>query len=299
MMIVVPTPVSLVSTNVPANTQPEYAAATSYNLGDQVQVSAAHRVYQSLVAANVGNTPAASPLKWQDMGATDQYLMLDEFVNTASAAVSQLHVQVGLSRPDHFILLGVEGTSITLNLWDKGAIVWTETTNLVYTDPRIAPINNWQGYFFSQSALLYNDLYRALPVLTYSPTLEIIISYPGGTAKLAQVLAGNAIYIGETQYGSEVGILDYSKKTTDTFGRTYLAQGYFAKKNSLQVMVDRSRLDVVYQWLSQVRGIPAVWVGDDETDIMSLLIYGFCRDYSVVVDTPLTTTLRIEIEGLI
>lgn len=299
MRVIVPSTVTLTNTNVPANAEAEYAAGTTYALGNTVQIASLHRVYESLVGANVGNYPPDNPTKWLDLGATEQYKMLDEFVNTQTELAEELHVKVQLDRVDHILLLGVVGTVMALKLWDGVNLLWSEDIDLTYTDPRLAAIEDWQGYFFGQNARLYNDVFRQVTVLAYSPILEIIISYPGGTAKLAKITAGQAVQIGDTQHGVEAGILDFSKKTTDSYGRTYLAQGNYAKKNSLPVWVDSARLDIVYQWLAELRGLACAWVGDEEGGTMALLVYGFFRDFGIVMEGPNKTMLRIEIEGLI
>jgi len=298
MRVIVPSTITLIETNVEANAEAEYNPATTYALGATVQIATAHRVYESLVADNLGNAPADNPTKWLDLGATEQYKMVDEFVNTQTSMAEELHVTVGMDRLDHLLLLGVVGTEINLKLWDGASLLWEETTDLVYTDPLLSVIEDWQGYFFGQNARLYSDIFRQVTVLAFTPTLEITITYPGGTAKLAMVTAGLAVHLGATQYGAEIGILSYSKKVTDGYGRTYLKQGARAKRNQLLVWVDSARIDIVNQWLMELDAIPCAWVGDEKCGTMALLTFGFFRDYGIVLEKTNKTLLRIEIESL-
>lgn len=48
-----------------------YNAATTYGLGDLISVAADFANYESLAAANTGNTPLSSPLWWRKIGPTE------------------------------------------------------------------------------------------------------------------------------------------------------------------------------------------------------------------------------------
>ncbi len=374
MSVIVPSEVTPTYTNVPANTEAEYNAATTYAKGNTVQIASLNRVYESQVDTNLGNYPPDNPLKWLDLGATEQYKMLDEFVNTQTSMATQLHVKVQVDKINHLLLLGVVGTAMALKLWDTTAtsttsvvigtgsksfvtqagkpivagdpititdqaitgnsmtgtiasynavtgdlavtvtsitgsgtisawniasLLWYEDIDLTYTDPRLTAIEDWQQYFFGMDARLYNDIFRAVSVLAFTPTLEITINYAGGTAKLAKVVAGQAVYVGKTQFGAAIGIMSFSKKTTDEWGRTSLKKGASAKTNSLSVWIESARVDVVNQWLTELDGIPCAWIGDGNGGTMALMGYGFYRDFGIVLEQHNQTLCRIEWEGLI
>lgn len=70
MRVIDPRAISLKSTNVAANSQAEWAAGTTYGLGDEIQVTTAtpHTVYKSLRGNNTGRNPADSLTPVQEVG---------------------------------------------------------------------------------------------------------------------------------------------------------------------------------------------------------------------------------------
>lgn len=301
MKVVVPSTATLTYTNVPPNAEAEYSAATTYPLGAKVQIAASHRLYESLIADNLNNSPADNPAKWLDLGATNAYSLLDEFTHTATENPESISIKLAVDRIDHVVLMGVVGSTLDLKLWsaDGLTLLWSESVNLVYTNRDIMGIRTWRQYFFNPPARLYNDLYRQINVLAYTSVLEITIGYPGNTAKCTKVLVGQAVDLGMTLYGVEVGILDFSKKVTDSYGRTYLKQGAYAKRNTLQVDVDNALVDAVYQRLILLRGIACAWLNDNDTGYQCLQVYGFYRDFGVILEGYNESLCRLEIEGLI
>jgi len=105
--------------------------------------------------------------------------------------------------------------------------------------------------------------------------------------------------LGDTRYRPALGILDYSKKDTDAFGRTYLNQGSFAKTVEAEVYIKNYLVDRVNTRLTQLRGQAAVWIGDNGAGYGALLVYGFFTDYSIIMQGPNDSVYRIAIEGLI
>ncbi|MHB8808969.1 MAG: hypothetical protein ACYC9M_03010 [Desulfobulbaceae bacterium] len=301
MKVVEPADMTLTYTNVPNNTEPEYAAGTTYAVGNTVQISGLHRVYESLVDSNLGNYPPDNPAKWLDLGATNAWKMLDEYANTQTENSGSINIKLAVDRIDHVVLMGVVGSTLELKLWsaDGLTLLWSDAVNLAYTNQDIMGIRTWTEYFFAPPARLYNDLYRQVKVLAYTSVLEIIIGYPGNVAKCATVVAGRGVDLGLTLYGVEVGILDFSKKVTDEWGRSFLRQGNYAKRNTLQVQVDNAILDTVVQKLTSLRATGTAWINDNGTGYQCLLVYGFYRDFGVIMEGYTQSLCRLDIEGLI
>ncbi len=70
-------PVEITTTKLTSSTAAEphapaaYAAGTTYALGDIVKVAADFAIYESLAAANTGNTPNINPIWWRVLGPTE------------------------------------------------------------------------------------------------------------------------------------------------------------------------------------------------------------------------------------
>jgi hypothetical protein len=130
--------------------------------------------------------------------------------------------------------------------------------------------------------------------------LHIEIATQGGTAACGLVVIGTSVTIGSTSPSPEIGIADYSKKNTDILGRTYLSQGNWAKTNDIQFWIDNDALDMVYKALASLRGEAVVFdANNDNTSYESLIVYGFWKNFDVIIPCATISKCSIEVEGLI
>lgn len=161
--------------------------------------------------------------------------------------------------------------------------------------------SGWYYYLFSDVQFTQDLIWE---FSRYSDsTLRITITYyTGSTAKCGMVAIGSSIDLGNTQYGVSLGIIDYSQKDTDTLGRTYLNQGDYAKRADISLWIDNTDIDSVRKNLAAVRGTASIFEcnnEDPDTDYTSLLIYGFYREFDIIIPGPVISKCNIDIEGLI
>jgi hypothetical protein len=102
--------------------------------------------------------------------------------------------------------------------------------------------------------------------------------------------------LGFTQYGVDLGILDYSVKETDSFGTPKLIVREFAKKGNFDVLVDQVNLNSVYRKLAKYRATNVLWIGDD--NIAPTIIFGWCRKFNIVLPQLNVNICSLEIEGM-
>ena len=120
-------------------------------------------------------------------------------------------------------------------------------------------------------------------------------------AKCGMMAVGKLNSLGVTLAEPSLGIIDYSKKTTDSLGRTYLSQGVYADRSELDFWLPTSNIDGVMSKLVDLRATPAVYSVDnagEELNYKSLLIYGFYQDFEIVISGPKVSKCKITIEGL-
>jgi len=68
----------LTATNVPENDFPQWAAGTTYSIGNKVVSLTTHKIYESLINSNLGNNPTTDDgTKWLDLGATTRWKAFD------------------------------------------------------------------------------------------------------------------------------------------------------------------------------------------------------------------------------
>lgn len=266
---------------------------TTYALGAKVQYGS--RLYESLVGSNLGNQPDTNPVKWLDYSPDNKHAMFDSQVNTQTTKTSPLTVVV---EPEAAInslgYLNITGTQLVVTVKDApaGTTVYTNTIDL---DGTI--ILDWYMYFFEPYDFKTEVILTNIP--SY-PTAEITTVLSGGsTVAIGSMVYGTLYDLGGTQYGASVGIRDYSIKTTDDFGNTTFVQRAFSRRLEAQVFIDNQRLNSIYKLLSDVRAVPSVWIGSDDSTLSPLVVFGYYKDFNVTIQYPTYSMCSLTIEGLI
>lgn len=254
-----------------------YNAATPYAIGNKSRFNT--RIYESLTAANTGNTPDTSPTHWLDTGADNVFAMFDRLATKTSSMAAG---------GPHFVGF------VTPSAVDAVALMNSAST---YMD---VAINNLAGtigtnYSNTRKANQVFDGYTAGTVVSV-----LIDNAGGGTTVIGELVAGVMKTIGETKLGLGVGIIDYSKKVTDEFGNTTFSVGAYSKRMSPQVLLRKADFNNVFATLVALRASPSVWIASDDPDYSEAAIsYAFFRDFQMLIEYANHCLCNLEIEGLI
>ena len=280
------------STNA-TETYSTYNSGTTYALGAKVVYG--NFTYESLVVSNVGNQPDISPTKWLEIGPSNKWAMFDTKVDTQTTRATPLTVTVTPATViTSLSLLNVDGVTATINITDgpTGPNVYSKTIDLDDTT-----ITDWYMYFFEPYDFRTDIVLTDLPPYS-GAVITVNMIKTAGTVAIGNMLLGNVISLGSTQYGASAGIRDYSVKETDEFGNTAFVVRAFSKRMQAQVFLDNSSLNYVVKTLTNLRAVPAVWIGSEDTQLQPLIVYGFYRDFNIDISYPDNSLCSIEIEGL-
>lgn len=280
-------------------TEADYAvwsAATTYAIADRCIKN--HRIYEALLGSNLNHDPVtdtSSPPYWLDTGPTNRWGMLDDSVSTVTtSATSTMTVVLTPGRMDVLGLLGVDASTVRVQLSTVADGTFYDVTHSLNT--REAPTPSWYDYFFggfiTKSTLVLTDL----PVAG-AATLTLTFSKSAGTVACGLVTFGMSADLGQTQYGAKVGIIDYSRKETDSFGRTQLIQRSFAKTMSVSLYLRGEQVDYAQRKLASVRSTGCLWVAA-KNSYESLSVFGFYRDFDIGIQYFDGSICNITIEGL-
>jgi hypothetical protein len=124
----------------------------------------------------------------------------------------------------------------------------------------------------------------------------------GSPVEVGEMIWGTFYVLGDDgiEQGANVSIIDYSRKDTDNdTGRTTFTRRAYSKRMSGEFMVDNNKINAVQRILADIRAVPSVYIGSDESDYAPLVVYGFYRDFSIDIAYPTRSLCRIEVEGLI
>ena len=297
MRIVRPTEVTdarLISSSVPENDYPVYLANHPYQEGDRVIVLSNHTVYEAL-RASTGVDPVDSPLDWLAIGPTNRWAMFDDRVGTSTTAVGSINLTLDLGIVSGLALLDLKGVlSVRVVMTAPEGTVYDKTINLV--DP--SPVYDWWTYFFEEITIKKFLLLTDLPTYRVSQVSVTISGDPAQTVSVGSFVAGKLLtFNNSVNYGASVGIQDYSVKGRDEFGNSKIVERAFAKRARWNFDVPNNRITLLQRELSDLRAKPAVYIGYEALEPM--VVYGFYKDFDIVISRPTMSECSLDIEGLV
>jgi len=270
-------------------------SGTNYSLNDIVIVTTGvHKKYKSLTgSSNINHYPPTSPTQWVEIGPTNRYAMFDQSGGTISQGSSSvIEFVFTADRINSMGFLDVTASSIRIRATDGTTTFYDRT----YVLPDKAILSNWYDYFYSEIFRTTELIVKDIPAITGS-IFTITITNDTANASIGTFVYGNYSELGGTQYGANIGIIDYSKKSVDEFGQATLVKRTFSKKMDIRIAVKNESLDAVVYKMNSLRSTVCLWAGTTGT-YESLTILGFYRDYSIDISYPTYSILSLQVEGL-
>jgi len=272
-------------------------AATAYASGYRATRSTTHRIYQRIIAGTTATEPESDPVNWLDAGPTNKWAMWDQANSSQTQKEDgySYHVFLGASDvADTLVFDNVDADVIRVTAFTDGfsTVVYDKTIILKTHD-----VDNWYDYFFSDFVYAKTAVFSGLPPLT-GMILEVTVSKTGSVAKVGTCVPGRARRIGNTHFGASVGLVDYSVKSTDSFGKTTLIERPYSKRMNIAVEIRSDAVDGVINALSPYRAKPIMYLGAGGR-YASMVMLGFFRSLDVVIPGPVYSQCNLEIEGLI
>jgi hypothetical protein len=275
-----------------------YNPATTYGLSSiasPVYTYSGHRVYQSIQAANTGNTPISSPLWWTDVGPTNKYGMFDLLRNTATVTASPLTVVLTPGvRIDTVGLVGIVADSVTVSVTSGGVTVYNQTQTLLIT----SFIGNWYQYCFAAFKQDSAALFQNIPPVT-NGIVTITLSRGAGNVSLGSVVMGTAIYLGGSQTSAVDSASNYSTISRDTYGNSQLVQRRSVPQTTQTTWLPSNQVQNVRAARVLLNAAPALWAGIEANPsdfFESFLILGIYKQFDIEAMATDTAKLTLNLE---
>ncbi len=290
----------LSSSSIAEADYPAWSSATTYASADYVIVTSTgvHKVYQSLQNTNLNKDPtsAANAAWWAEVSPTNRWRMFDQASGTVSTDSSSIDVTLAPGRIDSVALLDVDchearirmSTPADGTFYDRS---WTLTgaTDIV---------EDWFQYFYAPIGQRTALTVSGLPSIG-DASVRVTLTRSGGTVSIGSLVVGASTYLGRARYGLRVGIVDYSVKSTDAFGRTTVVQRPYAKRVGVDVLVSTPAVGALVDKLARLRATLGVWIaGNAETTSDALKVYGWFKDWEISLSGPTYSALSLQIEGI-
>lgn len=291
--------------NVLENDNPEWVVG-SYALGEVFMVAVdtpdIHRNFESLVGSNTTNPVDDQPpplgtgtgANWLNLGATNRWAMLDTVNGTQTTNAESIEIGITPGQIINAIaVLNVNAATVQVIVTDPTeSVVYDRTQQLISN----SGINDWYAYFFTPIVRQTDVVFLDLPAFS-AASIEVIVTEPGGTAAVGVLAFGVQNNIGISVFGVGLGITDYSIKETDAFGNFTIVPRSFADIADYPIVIETSRVGAIKNLLSSLRTTPAIWIGSELRP--ETIVYGYYRDFDIVISGPNKSECNIEVEGLI
>ena len=291
----------LTASNVTEADETEWTSGATFAIDDLCMVTttangasvASHRIYKSLTGSNTGNDPTTDTTNWEEVSATNRFKMFtnivqDQTVNAGSITSSLVFTDVVNSIG--FINLDAESIEVTVTDAVEG-VVYDETYQLTSD----SGIQDWYAYFFEPIVRDTSLTLTDLPPYA-GATISISIN-EGTTAKCGACVIGQFADLGFAEHGISLSIIDYSVKTTDDDGRVTITQGDYIDTVNVDVVMNTPAVAQVKKILTDLRTEPVVWIPEDGNAAYN--VFGYYREFDIIVSNPTLSRCSLEIEGLV
>lgn len=279
------------------DTYSAWSSVTAYVVGNTIYLASTHTIYVCLinntnVSPETSIAPVASP-KWGVVGATNKYKAFDTKWGTRTVATSSLTMTLTPGKAINSLgLINLLGDSVHVVCTVGATTKYDQTFNL-QTD---VGVYDWSTYFMAdiviQDDLVLTDL---LPYVTQVITITVT---GVGTVGIGNIAMGAYVDLGDTEYGTSIGITDFSVKTEDDYGNIEVVERSYRKRYSCSFAVDTSFVDQLESILASVRAKSVVWTGAG-SNFSSLIVWGYFKDFEIDLAGPTLSHCTLTIEGIV
>lgn len=284
----------LTDTNVPEDDFAVWAALTAYVAGNKVILTSTHRIYEA-VQATTGDDPATDDgTNWLDIGATNRYRAFDGSIEGQTVRASSIEYEFTVAGNfGGLALLNIVGADVTVNITDPvdGALPEIDVS---LSDT--SGVLDWFTYFYSPVIQRKDLIFSDLPI--YAGAVVTVEVTGTGSVALGELVLGVNYNLGVSTTGTSLGIEDFSTKSKDDFGRTFILERAFANLVNFEFSFPSETSRRVRRVLSDLRAKPAVYYTEANQIDLGGTVYGFPRDFRINLQTPTVAFATLEIEGL-
>lgn len=283
------TPAKMIVNALPDADYVAWSATKAYAIGDFVTIDRIN--YQALVAHTNRNpvTDTVSPAAWQNLGWVNKYRMFNKAIGntwkigtfTAAPNVIDFTIRPG-QRINAIGLVGVYASSVRIVMTVPGVTdpVYDKTSAMSSKDG-----GSWYQYFFGQFVTKDNLAEFDLPPYN-NADIRVIVSAPGGTARVGMMIIGWGKNIGTAVYGTSLGRKKYSTIKEEFDGSITITKRGRRRSIDFQVELSGDQISSTQRILDDVDDIPSLFVGASE--LAYTVIIGIYDDF----DTGLPTYNR-------
>lgn len=279
-----------VSTNVPEDDHPAWVPDT---YAVDTWVVHKHRVWKALKETDKEPGAEDAADDWNDGGYTNRWRLFDQMISSKTTNPGSIDMSISVGKKiNSLAFFDVDASGVRVRSIDPHqGIIFEKEVAPVSTEG----IDNWWAWFFAPVELIKDFIISDVPSTSFG-TVQVTLTRTGEPVSIGELVVGTLFEIGGTSYGSEFGITDYSVKQQDDFGNWTIVERGFSKRAEFDISVKTRDTGMVQRKLAQYRAKPLVWIGSAELEVA--VIYGYYKDFSIVISGPNVSEGSISVEGL-
>lgn len=242
-----------------------------------------------------GSAPLTDTAAWARADSTNRWRMHDSSASTQTANVGSItNVYQLTTVADSVALLNIDCTNVNITVDDPtdGIVYDTDISGV-----EIDGITDYYKYCFEPIVRKSDILFSDLPKYPSAELTVTITTGAGQTALCGVCYIGQKLEAGQTGYGMQLGIQDYSVKNQDDYGNFQLRERDYSRKVTLLMKVDNDSVDSLHNFLAGYRATPAVYIGS--ASYGASYVFGFYKDFNIEIPHKAFSICSIEIEGLV
>lgn len=295
----------IISNNIAASPQDEWDENTVYIVNQEVQVSSNHKIYNCTVA-NTGEDPVEqtrdgnNDLYWTEIDTTNDFAIFDGRSRRSSTNSGSIIVEFQPNKNLSSIsILNIQAETLNVKCTSASALAEGVTDGIIFNFDFVLRelTDTYYDFCFSEiesvsSVVKLNDI----PI--YNDTIiRVEATSSSGDVTIGEIVTGLGVKLGTTNYGTSVGINDFSTKNIDeTFGDVFVIERGFNSTVNYDVWMEPKRVAYVKKLLAQYRATPLVFIGNP--DIEETVVYGFYKNFDAVLENYGISTMLLEVEEL-
>jgi len=316
MQIIDYTPITdsiLLSSDIPEQTTvyPEWTSTYSFVTGQRCVITTPgyHKIYECIwhtpdcLNKYPPNYLTGTGALWKLISFTNRWKLFDQIVQPDRASIGDNVLgcdwETGrVWQPDtvwNTVTTSSAHISLLPGLIDTVALLNVDSNNVVIimTDPSAGEVYNETET--PTDTTNFNAVYGGLPAYP-NAVLDIIVRNSIGDVNIGELIVGRARTLGTTKYGVDVGLVDFSAKTADGYGNFNITERAYSKRISCTFMTSTANHSGVFRLLEKYRATPLVWIVSGLYS--TTLIYGYYRDFQMLIESLGLTECSLSIEGL-
>ncbi|MES2262082.1 MAG: hypothetical protein V4724_26475 [Pseudomonadota bacterium] len=302
LSVLAPVPITdsiLISSTAPETEYAAWAVGTTYAVGDR-RIKA-HRIYESLRASNVGYDPTDTTNQtgltpwWLDVGPTNRYAMFDGEASTQTVIASPLTVVLRPGAFNSLFLAGLDADHLVVTVKDApgGNVIYSYDADLEGSAPA-----DYYEFFFDRFKPQTDFIAVDIPPYN-AMELTLTLSSISAPIKCGVLAVGDLRPLGGgAEYGATAEPKSFNYIKTDDFGNTTIKRRKNARDMSASTLIDLADVNTVIATLTELMGVPCVWVGTDIPEYGGLRTFGLGNG-KISYDHLTAARLTLTVQGLI